>query len=498
LPDRTIGVQATPRPAARRARPSAARRAFAVALVLCLLAIVGAPIHGAAPTANAATLRAVVIVGPSGASTSFFLDIGAQIARQAEAAGMDVRRVFHPRATDNRVLQNIQGASLVVYLGHGNGWPSPYAPFQERTKNGFGLNPYEGSSAKDHVYRGANWIRANVRLASHAVVMLIGACYASGNGEPGMKIPSLDIAKQRVDNFADGFLYSGAGAVYAFGWQQRADYPQMLMSSSKTVDEIFMTRASGSPNGWIGWNDRYLSSERTPGARIHLDPHSSYGYYRAVSGDLGMTANEFRGAGGSASSVPAGDTSAPSAPTGLNGTSDATRKVALTWNASTDNGGGDLRYRVFRNGNRIATVSATSFSQTLSSDGSYRYQVAAVDGAGNVSARSTALELLVAAGDSSSSTVTTLTAPRHLASESLGYRKVRLTWWKPTEIGAGGLRYAVFRNGVKIARVSSQEYVDQPDRAGTNSYKVRAIDSAGQKSAFTNSVDGVALKGAVY
>jgi len=41
----------------------------------------------------------VIIVGPAATSTSHFLDDGEIMAQQAENAGMDVRRIFHPRAT---------------------------------------------------------------------------------------------------------------------------------------------------------------------------------------------------------------------------------------------------------------------------------------------------------------------------------------------------------------------------------------------------------------
>jgi hypothetical protein len=490
---------------ARSARPSGARRATVVALIVALLAIVGAPLHAGAPSAQAAPqLKAVIIVGPSGDSTEFFLDIGAKVASQAEGAGMNVVRIFHPHATTERVQENIQGASFVLYLGHGNGWPSPYAPFQERTKNGFGLNKVDGGDIHGHIYRGANWIRSNVKLADHAVVMLIGACYASGNGEPGMPIPSQEIARQRVDNFASGFLAVGAGAVYAFGWVQRANYPEMLMTSNKTVDEIFMTRASGSPAGWVGWNDKYIASERTPGARLHLDPHPSYGYYRALSGDMDMTAAQFRGgeappAGDGDELPPAADITAPSVPSGLAASADSSRKVSLSWEASTDDSGSAVKYRVIRNGRRVGTVSATSFSQTLSADGTYRYQLAAVDAAGNVSARSTAVSVEVAKGssDASTTTLTAPSAPRRLATESLGYREVQLRWLKPTNEGAGNLRYVIFRNGTKIATTRSLTFVDRPDRARTYSYQVRAKDAAGKKSPLTNEVEGTAVKGAI-
>ena len=69
----------------------------------------------------------MIIVGPVESLTSTYLGYGETWAKEAEAQGMDVRRVFSPNATWANVLANIQGANLVVFLGHGNGWPSPYA-----------------------------------------------------------------------------------------------------------------------------------------------------------------------------------------------------------------------------------------------------------------------------------------------------------------------------------------------------------------------------------
>jgi hypothetical protein len=502
----TRGVQATPYSEASSVRRSSLLRSIAVAILVALTVLGGTPFHSATPSAQAANgMKAVVIVGPAGDSTSFFLDIGAKLANQAEAVGFDVRRIFHPRATTERVLDDLPGANLVVYLGHGNGWPSPYGPFQERTKNGFGLNPVAGGSQNNHVYRGANWIRNNIALAPNAVAILIGACYASGNGEPGMPIPSKDVAKQRVDNFAAGFLDAGAGAVFAFGWDQRANYPSLLATSNKTMDEIFMTRANGSPSGWVGWNDDYLSSERTPGAKVHLDPHPSYGYYRALTGDMGMTAAEFRGDAGSGSEsggddgagaepgAPLPDTTAPSAPDGLAAENTTGRKVALSWQASTDDQPTDVRYRVFRNGRRVASgVQATTFTDTVGSDGSFRYQVAAVDAAGNVSAKSTAVAVQVGGGSSSASTGPTV--PTELSATSLDDRRVRLSWQASQSTRA--VEYVVFRDGTRIARTSALSFTDRPDRVGTYSYRVRAVDAKGNKSAFTPEVEGVAVKDA--
>ena len=255
-----------------------------------LAAFFVATLVGAFPATHAATtpLKAVVIVGPTHGSTATYLTRGEAIARVAASHGMTVRRVFHPNATWQNVLSNIQGANLVVYLGHGNGWPSPYAPFQTLTKDGFGLNPVAGGSPNDVKYYGEGPIGDQVRLAPNAVVLLNHLCYASGNGESGMPIPTASVATQRVDNYGAGFLRAGARAVFAYGHQTVSDVINALFTTDSSMDGIFMGK------GYTGGADVRFTSVRTSGARGHLDKTSS-GYLRSVVGDLAFTAQQFRG-----------------------------------------------------------------------------------------------------------------------------------------------------------------------------------------------------------
>ncbi len=92
------------------------------------------------------------------------------------------------------------------------------------------------------VYKGANWLRENIRLAPDAVVILSHLSYASGNASSGMTIPSRGVAIERVDNFANGFLSIGARVVWALGWQPGADIVDALHQEDATMDAIFMTR----------------------------------------------------------------------------------------------------------------------------------------------------------------------------------------------------------------------------------------------------------------
>lgn len=86
---------------------------------------------------------------------------------------------------------------------------------------------------------------------------------------------------------------------------------------------------------------------------------------------------------------PANDTTPPTVPTGLAAVLTGTTTVALSWNASTDSGGaGLLGYRVYRNDALLVEPTGRAHSDTtVARGGRYRYQVSALDRAGNESAR---------------------------------------------------------------------------------------------------------------
>jgi hypothetical protein len=125
------------------------------------------------------------------------------------------------------------------------------------------------------------------------VVFVMRGCYTAGNGLTTEPVPILDIARQRVDNYASGWLAAGAGAVFAFAFGTHFNYPDALENTDSSIDEMFTTA-----HDHIGWNDLYFESQRTPGARNHLDPDPERGYLRAVSGDLTMTTVTWRSGAG--------------------------------------------------------------------------------------------------------------------------------------------------------------------------------------------------------
>ena len=257
----------------------------------------GATVHAATGTPH--QLKAVIIVAPTSSLTQSNLTDGEQLAQVAESYGMDVRRVFFPHATWANVLANIQGANLVVYLGHGYGWPSAYTKtLTESRQDGMGLNTFDGSGPTQYTYYGANMLKQYVKLAPNALVFLNHLCYSAGNGEPGMAFPTYDLAVQRVDNMANGWLATGARTVFAYGEQLFVKSLNALFNTTTdySMEDIFRLPGAKPTEyfGWVGWDARKYPSVRTPGATLFLDPSLADGFYRAVSGDLTMTASQWK------------------------------------------------------------------------------------------------------------------------------------------------------------------------------------------------------------
>ena len=267
----------------------------AALLISGVLASVGA----VAPVAAASPVPKVVfIVGPAGAATDRYRAEARAAAAVARRYTPDVTEIYSPNATWPAVKAALQGASLVVYMGHGNGWPSPYrAALYRPTQNGFGLNPSAGGNDATHQYFGESRIASSINLAKDAVVLLNHLCYASGNSEPGLPEGTLDQAKQRVDNFAAGFIAAGASAVIAEAYDGPAGYVKSILGGSRSIDAIWRS-APGANDHAFGFE-----SSRSPGYVAQMDPkHASSGFERSIVLREGLaSADVLAGARGSAS-----------------------------------------------------------------------------------------------------------------------------------------------------------------------------------------------------
>src|SRR5450759_2075176 len=140
-----------------RTRPRSGLTAAALAVgfgvTVTFGAFAGAPVPARA--ADSLVPRVVIIVGPVGAATDGYRAQARDAAAVARRYTTDVTELYSPNATWPAVRDALQGASVVIYMGHGNGWPSRYRDsLYPPTQNGFGLNPKAGGNDSEHQYVG--------------------------------------------------------------------------------------------------------------------------------------------------------------------------------------------------------------------------------------------------------------------------------------------------------------------------------------------------------
>ncbi len=254
-------------------------RRSAVALAITLIVTLGI----AVPAASAAVSpsgepKVVIIVGATHSATASYRADADRAYAEAIKYTSDVTKVYSPNATWAKVKAAVVGASVVIYMGHGNGWPSPYTYDPNyTTKDGFGLNATAGNGDYNNKYYGEPYV-AKLDLAPGAVILLHHLCYASGNSEPGNAEPSASVARQRADNYAAGFLKAGAAAVIADGHTGAEPYLQALFTTHQTLEDMWRTMPD--QNGHV----RSFASSRTPGATVFQDPNTATtGYYRSLA-----------------------------------------------------------------------------------------------------------------------------------------------------------------------------------------------------------------------
>ena len=210
---------------------------------------------------------------------------------------------------------------------------------------------------------------------------------------------------------------------------------------------------------------------------------------------------------GFVSGTPGGDTQAPSTPAGLMSTASTSSSISLAWTASTDNVG-VTGYQVLRapgaSGGtfaQVGTSTTASFINTgLTANTTYRFQVRAVDAAGNVSAVSNTVTAATQTGGGSDTQAPS--TPANLVAGTTTTSSIPLTWTASTDnVGVTG--YQVLRapgaSGGSFAQVGTSTSVSFTDSgltaATTYRYQVRAVDAAGNVSAVSNTVTAATQTG---
>jgi hypothetical protein len=239
-----------------------------------------------AATTPAPQAYALVIVGPTEGATASYIRYAKTIASQLRSLGARVTTLYSPHATWAAVKRAATGANLLIYLGHGNGWPNPHRSVSDpRKDNGFGLNIADGTSAKR--YYGEYYMH-QLKLAKGAVVIFNHACYTAGSAETGYdKTPTKPFV--RADGYSSAFVSIGARATLATAGTP-GPFIAALFTSRQTVEEAFWAM----PTTFLTSATQRHPSKLVAGSVILQAPKPATRYYDAVSGDLSYTAAQWR------------------------------------------------------------------------------------------------------------------------------------------------------------------------------------------------------------
>jgi hypothetical protein len=265
-------------------------RKLTFALAIGLLASAGG-LGTAVQRVDAAVSQAkvVIVVGAVQGTTAQYRGYGDDAAATFAKYTSNIVKVYSPNATWAAVQAAAAGASVLVYLGHGSGFPNPYVGYlQPNGDNGMGLNLTAGNGDSNLKYYGENYM-AQLNLAPNAVVLLNHLCYASGDSEWGLHAPTLAVAQTRVDGYASGFLRGNARAVIAEGLGSISPYIDAIFSTHQTIDQVWKS-VPNFHNHVTSWG-----STRNSGYTSQIDPDYDHPasdgdpYYRSMVSLPGLT-----------------------------------------------------------------------------------------------------------------------------------------------------------------------------------------------------------------
>jgi hypothetical protein len=266
-----------------------ARALVLAALVLGLIGVVATPVSAASTQ-----MKVVIVVGPTGSGTAHNIADAKQLAAQARSYGALVIEVYSPRATFYHVRKAATGANVLIYMGHGSGWPSPYHPFDASRKDGMGLNATNYHGNLNVKYYGETLLKKYIHLAPNSVVLLRGLCYSAGNSEPGKAAPSAAVGRRRVDNYSAGFLRTGAKAVFAEPYGSVSYLLDWVFTGTTTAREVFMSGNSGWGDTGTMKSTVFKSTRNTWATAIsQRDSHGKF--RRSLVGNLNLNATTVRG-----------------------------------------------------------------------------------------------------------------------------------------------------------------------------------------------------------
>ena len=217
-----------------------------------------------------------------------------------------------------------------------------------------------------------------------------------------------------------------------------------------------------------------------------LSPSTTYSYAVSAYDAAGNVSTQTGAISATTLTDQVPDIQTPTTPTVFTAAPASSSQITLSWSASTDNIG-VAGYRVFRDGQQIATTATTSYADSnLPPSTAYSYTVSAYDAAGNISTQTGAISATTLTDQVPD--IQAPTTPTVFTAAPASSSQITLSWSASTDnIGVAG--YRVFRDGQQISTTATTSYADSALSPSTAySYTVSAYDAAGNVSAQTGAI----------
>lgn len=249
-----------------------------IALITAAAAVVVAALGPVPQPAAAAGPKVAVIVGPVGSLSATYRSMADKVATAATSAGATVVKAYTPKATWANVKAAVNGANMIVYFGHGNGYPNPYGSNELTDRsNGWGLNTKETNGDADSwsngtlVYCGERALLGTLTATDDAArrdycggtandgitpapnftMIYAQAHYAPGFGErytQATPLTTLTEAQQRVRHYSHPILKLG-GTFLATGYGDAHEITSRVLGNPSTpFADLFAAGRGFSPS----------------------------------------------------------------------------------------------------------------------------------------------------------------------------------------------------------------------------------------------------------
>ena len=251
------------RPLVSTRSPACASPPFALALAF--VATLGMIVPSV--SAAAGDPKVVIIVGAThGATAGYRADADVAYA-EARKYTSNVIKVYSPNATWAKVKAAVVGASIVIYMGHGNGWPSPYT-YDPTVHDQGRLRPERDGRGRATTTTSTTASRTWRAWTSRPARSCSSITCATRRATPSQATPSRASRSpaSAPTTTPQGFLKAGASAVIADGHAGAESYLRALFTTHRSIEDMW--RSMPNRNG----NVVKFASMRTPGVSVFQDP----------------------------------------------------------------------------------------------------------------------------------------------------------------------------------------------------------------------------------